>query len=161
MYGRPASSGFIDARQQPKQRRLARAVVADESHPVAHPQRQGDVTQRFDDDDVVAVAPDGPAGLTQERLLQRPGLRIEDGEFNPGAAGLDIGLGCHCDRLLLQVLPGPVPRRSAGRGDSGRQRRLAHVFQLRPGCHLLGEQRRLYPVEQALEPTDQLRLGDP
>ena len=35
------------------------------------------------------------------------------------------------------------------------------LFELRPGCHLLGEQRGLNAVEQAFEPADQLRLSDP
>jgi hypothetical protein len=35
-----------------------------------------------------------------------------------------------------------------------------HPLQLLLGRHLLGEQRRLDAVEQALEPADQLGLGD-
>ena len=42
-----------------------------------------------------------------------------------------------------------------------RQRASAHLLQLRPGGHLLGEQRGLDAVEQPFQPADQLGLGDP
>ena len=45
--------------------------------------------------------------------------------------------------------------------DTRRQGTLAHLFELRPGRHLLGEQRRLDAVEQPLEPADELGLRDP
>src|SRR5690606_25868810 len=44
--------------------------------------------------------------------------------------------------------------------QAGRQRALAHLLQLGAGGHLLGEQRGLDAVEQALQPTDQLGLRD-
>ena len=45
---------------------------------------------------------------------------------------------------------------------AGRQRPLAaHVLQLSPCGHLLGEQRGLDAVEETFQPADQLRLGDP
>ena len=36
-----------------------------------------------------------------------------------------------------------------------------HLLELSPGRHLLSKQRGLDPVEQPLQPADQLRLGDP
>ena len=59
----------------------------------------------------------------------------------------------------LQVVPrhGHVPTIELARGQSS----PASLFELRPLCHLLGEQRRLEPMENAFEPTDQLRLRDP
>ena len=42
-----------------------------------------------------------------------------------------------------------------------RRERAAHLLELRPGRHLLGEQRGLDAVEQALQPADQLGLRDP
>ena len=66
-------------------------------------------------------------------------------------------------RRLLQVLPGPMtgPSGHAGLTHAGRQRTLAaHVLQLSPCGHLLGEQRGLDAVEQTFQPADQLRLGD-
>ena len=46
------------------------------------------------------------------------------------------------------------------RHHPGRER-AAHLLQLTPGRHLLGEQRGLDAVEQALQPADQLGLRDP
>ncbi len=92
-YGRRAAGRLVDSRQQPQQRGLARAVVSDQADPVAHLQRQRDVAQRLDDDDVLGVASDRAAGLAEERLLQRARLRVEDGELDPGVAGLDEGIG--------------------------------------------------------------------
>ena len=66
---------------------------------------------------------------------------------------------------LLQVLAGPGRVRPAAglsrHGDAGGQRALAHLLELGARCHLLGEQRGLDAVEQALQPADELRLGDP
>ena len=45
--------------------------------------------------------------------------------------------------------------------DARRQRALAHLLQLGARRHLLGEQRGLNAVEQALQPADELRLRDP
>jgi hypothetical protein len=42
-----------------------------------------------------------------------------------------------------------------------RRQRAAHLLELGPGRHLLGEQRGLDAVEQALQPADQLGLRDP
>ena len=42
-----------------------------------------------------------------------------------------------------------------------RRQRAAHLLELGPGRHLLGEQRGLDAVEQALQPAHQLGLGDP
>ena len=42
-----------------------------------------------------------------------------------------------------------------------RRQRSAHPGQLLLGSHLLGDQRGLDPVEQALEPADKLSLRDP
>ena len=47
------------------------------------------------------------------------------------------------------------------RGGVTRGQGAPHTLQLLLGCHLLGEERGLDAVEQALEPADQLRLGDP
>src|SRR3712207_4024816 len=47
-----------------------------------------------------------------------------------------------------------------GRLAPTRQRAAAHLLQLGPGGHLLGEQRGLDAVEDALQPADQLGLGD-
>ena len=38
---------------------------------------------------------------------------------------------------------------------------MPHLLELHPGRHLLGDQRGLDAVEQALQPADQLGLGDP
>ena len=89
-HGRRAAGGFVDARQQAQQRRLARAVVPDQADPVAHLQRHRDVAQRLDDDDVGVVATDRAAGLAEERLLQRARLGVEDRELHPRVAGLDV-----------------------------------------------------------------------
>ena len=43
---------------------------------------------------------------------------------------------------------------------AGRQGTATHLLQLHPGGHLLGEQRGLDPVEQPLQPADELRLGE-
>ena len=44
---------------------------------------------------------------------------------------------------------------------ASRRKRAAHLLQLGPGRPLLGEQRGLDAVEQALQPADQLGLRDP
>ncbi len=47
------------------------------------------------------------------------------------------------------------------RGGTGAGAELApHLLELLAGGHLLGEERGLDPVEQALEPADELGLGD-
>ncbi len=51
--------------------------------------------------------------------------------------------------------PGAAPGTPAGAG-----RELAHLLELLAGGQLLGEQGRLDAVEQALEPADELGLGD-
>src|SRR5580765_1721040 len=48
----------------------------------------------------------------------------------------------------------PATQRPGGQGSS-------HLLQLGLGGHLLGDERGLDPVEEALEPADQLGLGDP
>ena len=63
----------------------------------------------------------------------------------PGRSGLVLGRG-GLTRLL---------RRHAG------AELAPHLLELLAGRHLLREQRGLDAVEQALEPPDQLRLGDP
>src|SRR5664280_1017353 len=66
--------------------------------------------------------------------------------------------------------PGPGGRRAGsevgagstyGRIAAARQRSLAHLVELGTGGDLLGHQGGLDPVEEALEPTDQLCMGDP
>ena len=49
--------------------------------------------------------------------------------------------------------------RLPSRGAGGKTP-LAHLLELAAGGHLLGEQRRLDAVEEALQPADELRLGD-
>src|SRR5579859_2096478 len=44
---------------------------------------------------------------------------------------------------------------------AGRKAPPAHLFELGPRLHLLREQGRLNPVEQAFQPAHQLRLSDP
>ena len=62
----------------------------------------------------------------------------------------------------VRVLAGAGAAGAAGEAaDAGRQGPAAHLLELRAGRHLLGEQRGLDAVEQALEPADQLGLGDP
>ena len=77
------------------------------------------------------------------------------------------------DRERLQVLTDAARTRCAGSiirgvvgptrwGSRGRELRLAaHLLQLSLRGGLLGEHRSLNPVEQALEPTHQLRFRDP
>src|ERR1700710_703581 len=62
----------------------------------------------------------------------------------------------------LQVLPS-TGTRSANGWPAGARRQttlLAHLLDLCARSHLLREQRGLNPVEQSLQPTDQLSLGD-
>ena len=65
----------------------------------------------------------------------------------------------------LQVLPGAATQAALGsllaRLPDARRQAAAHLLQLGAGGHLLGEQRGLDAVEQALQPADQLGLGDP
>ena len=64
----------------------------------------------------------------------------------------------------LQVLagaPAEALRQRLARRAGTRRQPAAHLLQLRPRRHLLGEQRRLDAVEQALQPADQLGLRDP
>ena len=58
--------------------------------------------------------------------------------------------------------PGRRPAGPAGdhAGPSHARWQLAHLLELLAGGQLLGEQRRLDPVEQPLQPADELRLGD-
>ena len=56
--------------------------------------------------------------------------------------------------------PDPAPG-WPGPGDVARRQGAAHLLELRPGGHLLGVHRGLDPVEEPLEPADQLGLGDP
>src|SRR5262245_9925363 len=60
----------------------------------------------------------------------------------------------------LQILTGPRLRSAARDAHAGRQCALPHLLQLLTGRHLLGEQRGLDAVEQALQPADQLGLRD-
>src|SRR5690606_10755438 len=61
-----------------------------------------------------------------------------------------------------QVLPGsPRVVVAVAFLASPHRQAAAHLLQLRPRRHLLGEQRRLQAVEQPFQPTDQLRLRDP
>jgi prephenate dehydratase len=87
----------------------------------------------------------------------RPGT--SDHEFAEAAAwlgrlryGRSLQVGAGCPRWLLIV--------GVGRDHAGRER-AAHLLQLGPRGHLLREQGRLDPVEQALKPADELGLGDP
>src|SRR5512139_340784 len=60
-----------------------------------------------------------------------------------------------------EVLPGSRLRRAPAHCHARRQRPLpAHLLQLLTRGHLLGEQCGLDAVEQALEPADELGLGD-
>ena len=63
-------------------------------------------------------------------------------------------------RYMPPLPPGCGGCRLAQAARSGGQR-PAHLLQLGPGGHLLGEQRGLDAVEQTLQPADQLGLGDP
>src|SRR5215470_508285 len=63
---------------------------------------------------------------------------------------------------LLQVLaPANGLLRHLAGLRAGRQRAAPHLLQLNPGGHLLGKQRGLDTVEQALQPAHQLSLRDP
>ena len=57
--------------------------------------------------------------------------------------------------------PPGAGRAGCGAGCAAGQRLAADVLQLGAGGHLLGEQRRLDAVEDALQPADELGLGDP
>ena len=89
----------------------------------------------------------------------------------PGSGGCaTAGLGpsgirprrARCRRSQVRAR-GPGRRRAllGGPGDDAGRQRPAHLLELRPGGHLLGEQGGLDAVEQALQPADQLGLGDP
>src|SRR5262249_32884697 len=65
-------------------------------------------------------------------------------------------------RERLQVLaPADGLLRNLARLGAGGQGAAPHLLQLNPGGHLLGEQRGLDSVEQALQPAHQLSLRDP
>ena len=91
----------------------------------------------------------------------------------PTIARRDSARGCCRSGLVGGGCPGPE-RPGRGRRVRGRcpadprrgiaslgQRPLAHLVELGPGRHLLGHQGGLDPVEQALQPSDQLGVGDP
>lgn len=84
-----AARGLVDPGEQTQQRGLAGTVVADEPDAVAFLQRHRDVAQSLDDHDIGVVAADRPARLTQEGLLQGPGLGVEDGKVDARAARFD------------------------------------------------------------------------
>src|SRR4051794_40460229 len=72
----------------------------------------------------------------------------------------DSGVDCSATRPL-QVGAGTHITAGSGR-RSGAGRQLApHPLELLAGGHLLGEERRLDAVEQALQPAHELGLGDP
>src|SRR5699024_8391896 len=99
--------------------------------------------------------------------LARPGHRTAVATGSTGSAVRVAGIA-----RRLQVLPGAVvPAVGLLAGHAHRRHALlrrgpwwqrpAHLHQLVLRRHLLGHQCRLDAVEQALEPADQLRLGDP
>lgn len=63
--------------------------MADESDPVTFAQVQVDVLQRFDDYDVVLIAPDCSAGCAEEGFLHGAGFGVEDGEVDAGVVCID------------------------------------------------------------------------
>ena len=99
-------------------------------------------------------------GTAQRRgRPSRPCGRSQPGRVADGPYGARAGYRLVPDRpdqRALQVGAGPAtgPARR-------RERPLAHLVELGPGCHLLGHQCGLDAVEEALEPADQLGLGDP
>ena len=67
---------------------------------------------------------------------------------------------CRCARRPAGPgCPARPPGTAGPAGSAGRP--PAHLLQLQPGRHLLGDQRRLDAVEQPLQPADQLGLRDP
>ena len=162
-YGRRAAGRLVDARQQPQQRRLACAVVADQADPVAHLQRQRDVAQRLDDDDVLgSLRPIAPPALPRNAFFSE---RVFASKMGNSTQASRVSMKGSADngRLCYRYCPVPMtgPSGHAGLTHAGRQRTLAaHLLQLSPCGHLLGEQRGLDAVEQTFQPADQLRLGD-
>ena len=78
-----AVQGFIDSCDRPQQRCLAGAVRAYQSHPVAGPEREGYVPQRFDNHMFVGVARDFPGrAAEQHAFLQRARSAMVDGKRN-------------------------------------------------------------------------------
>ena len=71
---------------------------------------------------------------------------------------------CVAEDIAQRYVPGRslggAHSRARARRHAGARRQLAHLLELLAGRHLLGEQRRLDAVEQALEPADELGLGD-
>src|ERR1700752_4853789 len=69
-----------------------------------------------------------------------------------------------CSRLSLAPAPPPGSEVGAGGGPpvlgAGREAPLAHLLELGPGRHLLGEERGLDALEQSLQPSHQLGLGN-
>jgi hypothetical protein len=53
---------LVDACEDPEQRRLAGAVVADQADPVAMTKRQGNIPKRLYTDPIAGVPSDAPAG---------------------------------------------------------------------------------------------------
>src|SRR5215207_3816913 len=66
---------------------------------------------------------------------------------------------------MLEVLAGAASRATVvgllARPSTRWQRAAPHLLQLHPRRHLLREERRLDAMEQALQPANELRLGDP
>src|SRR5919112_568030 len=84
---------------------------------------------------------------------------------SPVVTGCATGRGYRRVALpRLQVLPGAAThafRHGLTWGPRSGRQATAHLLELRPGRHLLGHQRGLDALEQALEPADELGLRDP
>ena len=62
--------------------------------------------------------------------------------------------------VALQVRPAGHVRPARRAAGGGQASLLHHLLELGPGRHLLGEQRGLDAVEEALKPAHELGLGD-
>ena len=83
---------------------------------------------------------------TNHTAVIRPYLRVR---------GVRHPVESRRSEIRAGALVGPAPAATVGRSELG-----PHRLQLVLGRHLLGEEHGLHPLHQALEPADELGLGD-
>ena len=161
----------------PRSRTPRRRASRGSPHPA--PRRSSSACSASSSYDVSAAAPEGRWPPARGRSVHNTGSSAS-ASARPsvtGAPGRELPSGCAQGRTVrgtcpLELARSPAARRSAwwaspcGCGGpwpwpAARRERAAHLLELGARGHLLGVDRGLDAVEEALEPAHELGLGDP
>ena len=103
LAGDASLDGFVDAGEHAQQSRLASTVVADDAHPVAVLEAQGDVVQCANGQPVAGIAPNpSTRAVVYELILDGTPARVVDREVDRDGLHRDVSVAVHIQYATRQ-----------------------------------------------------------